>query len=91
MVICGLEGGRGSEPELSFSLKESLSETELPVPHEVLSSKKTAQDGEHRSRLAILVRVQLPAMGPGSYVLRVKAEDPTTGAAAEMAQKLTLR
>lgn len=91
MVICGLEGGRGSGPELSFSLKESLSETELPVSHEVLSSKKTAQDGENRSRLAVLVRVQLPALGPGSYVLRVKAEDPTTGAVAETVQKLTLR
>jgi VWFA-related protein len=91
MLICGLEGGRGSDPELSFSLMESVSGTELPVPHEVLSSQKPSQDGENRSRLAVLVRIELPPLGSGSYVLRVKAEDPTTGAAAETAQKLALR
>lgn len=91
MVICGLEGGRGSGPELSFSLKENLSGTVLPAQHEVLSSNKPSQDGEHRGRLAVLVRIELPPLGPGSYILRVKAEDQTTGAAVETAQKLTIR
>jgi VWFA-related protein len=91
MVICGFDGGRGSGPALSFSLMESLSGPEFPVPHEVVSSQMASQDGEGRSRLAVLVRVGLPAPGPGSYVLKVKAEDPATGAAAESVQKLAIR
>ncbi|MCK7462143.1 MAG: hypothetical protein MZU84_08805 [Sphingobacterium sp.] len=63
MVICGIAAGRGSGPAFTFSLMESLSGTELPVTHEVVSLQMPSQDGEGRSRLAVLVRVGLPALG----------------------------
>jgi len=91
MVICAFEDIREPGVELSFVLKEDLSGVEIPVTHSVVSSRLQAREGEGKTRLALLARLEFSGLKSGSYTLKVTAKEKTTRFEAESVQKLNIR
>jgi len=91
MVICALDDIAEPALELSFVLREGLSGAELPILCSIVSSKRYTGDEDKKSRVALLSELDLPDLGPGSYILKVKARETTAGFEAESAQKLIIR
>ena len=91
MVICALGNILEPELELSFFLKKDPTGAEISITHSILSAKRYSRDEDNKSWLALLSQLEFSDLKPGSYLLKARARETTTGFKAESVQNLNIR